>query len=88
MSNYTIELSITIISISLIGDPLPEVTWWRGSHLVDSTFESTYSRTVQNTLTLRKVKREDLGAALTCQAKNNDISVPVRTTVTLDLKCE
>ena len=72
----------------ITGSPTPEVSWWRDSHLIDSTYETTFSSTVQNTLTLTKVTRSDLGATLTCQAKNNNISLPTRNKVSIDLKCK
>ena len=67
---------------------MPQVTWWRDSHLIDSSFEKTFGRTVQNTLSVPQVTREDLGATLTCQASNNNISAPASTRVAIDLKCE
>lgn len=67
---------------------MPQVTWWRDSHLIDSSFERTFSRTVQNTLSVPQVSREDLGASLTCQASNNNISAPASSRVAIDLKCE
>lgn len=78
--------SIILQCIASGGDPVPQVTWWRDSHLLDSSFETTFSQTVQNTLTIDKVSRKDLGAILTCQASNNNISIPVSTRVTVDLK--
>ena len=72
-------------------DPPPALSWWRDARLIDSTFESAqYGQNVvvQNTLTLTEVTRADLGAQLTCEAKNNNVSMPARTRVTLDLKCE
>lgn len=70
------------------GDPLPQLTWWRDNHLLDSSFETTFSRTLQNTLTIPRVSRLDLGAQLICQANNNNISMPVSTKVNLDMKCK
>ena len=70
------------------GDPLPQVTWWRDKQLIDSSYETTYSSTVQNTLTIPKVTRSDLGSLLTCQSSNNNISIPATKKVTVDLKCE
>ena len=67
---------------------MPLVTWWRDSHLIDSSFEKTFARTVQNTLSVPQVTREDLGAILTCQASNNNISAPASSRVTIDLKCK
>ena len=43
---------------------------------------------MQNTLSVPQVTREDLGAALTCQASNNNISAPASARVTIDLKCK
>ena len=72
----------------LAGDPPPQVTWWRDSHLIDSSYEGSYSRTVQNGLRLHNVSRAELGAQLTCQASNNNLSLPVSNRVTIDMKCE
>ena len=67
---------------------MPQVTWWRDNHLIDSSFEKTFSKTVQNTLSVPQVTREDLGATLMCQASNNNISAPASTRATVDLKCK
>ena len=67
---------------------MPQLSWWRDSHLIDSSFEKTFGRTVQNTLSVPQVSREDLGAMLTCQASNNNISAPASSRVTIDLKCK
>ena len=64
------------------------MTWWRDSHLIDSSYEGSYSRTVQNGLKLKNVSRAELGAQLTCQASNNNLSLPVSSRVTVDMKCE
>ena len=76
------------LSSSFLGDPMPQVTWWRDNHLIDSSFEKTFSKTVQNTLSVPQVTREDLGATLMCQASNNNISAPASTRATIDLKCK
>lgn len=72
----------------VLGDPLPQVTWWRDSHLIDSSYEGSYSRTVQNGLSIKNLSRAELGAQLTCQASNNNLSLPVSTRVTIDMKCK
>ena len=79
---------IGLLSSFLPGDPPPQVTWWRDSHLIDSSYEGSYSRTVQNGLRLHNVSRAELGAQLTCQASNNNLSLPVSNRVTIDMKCE
>ena len=67
---------------------MPQVSWWRDSHLIDSSFEKRFDQTVQNTLSIPQVSREDLGTMLTCQASNNNISAPASSRVTIGLKCK
>ena len=43
---------------------------------------------VENELVLNDLKRSDLHTILTCQAANNNISVPVSTSVKLDMNCK
>ena len=64
------------------------MTWWRDSHLIDSSFEGTYKQTVQNTLSIPNISKDDLLAELTCSASNNNITMPVKTSVTIEMKCE
>ena len=70
------------------GVPAPDVTWWRDGHLVDSSFEETYKRTVQNTLSIPNLSRDELSTTLTCMASNNNISVPASNKVIIDMKCK
>ncbi|XP_076330218.1 protein turtle-like isoform X2 [Tachypleus tridentatus] len=68
------------------GSPSPSVTWWRESVLLDDTYVSiTSERKVVNELNISSLQRHDLMAALSCQAKNNNISEPLTTTVTVDM---
>ncbi|OXA61210.1 Protein turtle [Folsomia candida] len=77
------------INYTLVSSPLPKVSWWRENALLDDTWEVSSehvtSTVVSNTLTISRLQRSDLNARLTCQAANSNISVPVSTTVTLDL---
>ncbi len=43
---------------------------------------------VTNELRLRQLRRTDLHSILTCQATNNNISVPASTSVKLDMQCK
>jgi len=43
---------------------MPEVTWWRDSHLIDTSFESTFAGTVQ--VTLNRLTKCLFGASLAC----------------------
>jgi len=68
------------------------VSWWRENALLDDSCEVSsehvISTVVSNTLTLEKLQRSDLHARLTCQASNSNISIPLSTTVSLEMSCE
>ena len=77
------------------GRPTPRVTWWRDHALLDDVSEEIESDgsilgniRVTNELRLNHLRREDLHTILTCQASNNNISVPVSTSVKLDMHCK
>ncbi|XP_021945132.2 uncharacterized protein LOC110843474 isoform X2 [Folsomia candida] len=86
---YNEGSSLRLTCVSTGGSPLPKVSWWRENALLDDTWEVSSehvtSTVVSNTLTISRLQRSDLNARLTCQAANSNISVPVSTTVTLDL---
>ncbi|KAG8188951.1 hypothetical protein JTE90_016618 [Oedothorax gibbosus] len=68
------------------GKPPPTLTWWRGSSLIDDTYETvTSSSIVRNELQVENLSRRDLMAEFTCQANNNNFSAPVKSSVSLDL---
>lgn len=71
----------------ILGKPPPALTWWRGRIQVDDTYEVS-SHIVRNELQLESLTRRDLMTDFTCQASNNNMSAPVKTSVTLDLNCK
>ena len=80
---------------ALGGRPQPQLTWWRDHALLDDVSEEIESDgsilgniRVTNELRLNHLRREDLHTILTCQASNNNISVPVSTSVKLDMHCK
>ncbi len=70
------------------GQPSPRVTWWRDHALLDDSVDEVRGAEVTNELRLGDLARGDLHAALTCQASNNNLSVPASTSVRLDMHCE
>lgn len=82
---YQIGESVMIKCLVLGGQPSPAVTWWRDHQIVDDSFDQTSQFKVTNLLTIPALRRSDLHSILTCQAKNNNESVPVSTSVKLDM---
>ena len=74
------------------GRPIPKVSWWRENALLDDDYEVSQEHVgatvVTNTLTIQRLDRSDLESRLTCQAANSNISIPVSTTVILDMSCK
>ncbi|KAL1114814.1 hypothetical protein AAG570_007638 [Ranatra chinensis] len=71
------------------GRPIPTVRWWRGETLVDSTDRTTVFPSVKNRqLVVFPLDRSHLHAVYTCQASNNNISLPVSASVTVEIHCE
>ncbi|GIY00842.1 ig-like domain-containing protein [Caerostris darwini] len=65
--------------------PSPSVTWWRDSVLLDDSYHVTTQGYIRNNITLVRLKRSDLSAIFTCQAANNNLTVPTSNSVALDL---
>ncbi|XP_042207122.1 nephrin-like [Homarus americanus] len=68
------------------GSPPPTVTWWEGPVLLDMTHEVETLDQVTNTLVVPSLTRRDLHRSVTCQAANSNLTAPLSTTVSLDMK--
>nr|XP_046911450.1 uncharacterized protein LOC124492570 isoform X3 [Dermatophagoides farinae] len=86
---YTEGDHLTLICEVEGGKPTPSLTWWRESVLLDDTYEQVTTPNsntlVRNQLIIQSLRRQDLMAVFTCQASNNNISLPSTATVTVDL---
>ncbi|CAL1283698.1 unnamed protein product [Larinioides sclopetarius] len=67
------------------GKPTPSLTWWRESVLLDDSYEVSPEGVVRNEIEITSLQRHDLMAVFTCQASNNNITVPVSKYVTVDM---
>lgn len=85
---YKLGDSVMIKCLVVGGRPSPEVSWWRDHQIVDDTSVRPSEFKVENVFTLERLERSDLDSILTCQAKNSNESLPVSTSVKLDMTCE
>ncbi|XP_054717206.1 hemicentin-2-like isoform X2 [Uloborus diversus] len=67
------------------GKPTPTLTWWRESVLLDDSYEVSSEGVVRNEIEITSLQRHDLMAVFTCQASNNNLTVPVSKYVTVDM---
>ncbi|KAJ8673521.1 hypothetical protein QAD02_004783, partial [Eretmocerus hayati] len=68
------------------GQPEPTVRWWRGESMLEAKDgPGDRARTRKSVLVVEKLDRSDLHAEFTCQASNNNISLPVSTSVFIDM---
>ncbi|KAK8759475.1 hypothetical protein V5799_002893 [Amblyomma americanum] len=79
---------LTLVCKALGGRPPPQVTWWLGGEMVDDSYSPAGEGVVRNDLVIGKLQRSDLMATYRCQATNNNNTVPVSTSVSLDLNRE
>ena len=79
-----------------LGYPLPKLVWQTtdnekgndGSNTVtiaDSTYEISGGDT-RNTLSISRLKRSHFGQTFACLATNNNVTEPVSTNVTIDMR--
>ncbi|XP_014252897.1 synaptogenesis protein syg-2-like [Cimex lectularius] len=78
------ELKLTCIVSG--GRPPPRVKWWRDDKIVDSTDTTTgFPNVKNNQLVVSSLERSHLHSIYSCQASNNNISLPVSAKVTIDM---
>ncbi|CAG0884521.1 unnamed protein product [Darwinula stevensoni] len=77
--------NLTLTCKSTEGRPPPRLTWWHENALLDATYTTTPDGEVRNVLEIPNLKRENLRSSFSCQAANNNVTVPVSNTVSLDM---
>ena len=82
--------SLTMICETTGGDPLPRVSWWRGTRLVDDIVDEVDSKVfrVRNSLRMVNLQRKDQGERITCKASNTNMTEPVETSIAINMVCK
>ena len=82
---YELDAVVTLTCLSYGGDPIPKVTWWRNNRVIDESYERIDNDTVQNSLILGPLTRDDLGAELICISSNSPGRLSVSSKVIMDM---
>ena len=82
------NLTISVVCEVGGGDPRPAVSWWRDGELVEDRVEEVEEGGVMASEVEISVGRADQGSVLTCMARNNNISAPTQSSVTLSIRGE
>lgn len=75
-------------SLSYAGSPIPTVTWWKENALLDHHSEQLTDESVKNVFVIEKLTRNHMNSVFTCQATNNNFTIPLMTTVTVSMICK
>ncbi|XP_076314938.1 neural cell adhesion molecule 2-like [Tachypleus tridentatus] len=67
------------------GIPMPTVTWWRETILLDDSATRKRIGPIINEISIPMLKRHHFMATFTCVTSNNNISAPLSTAVTVDM---
>ncbi|XP_076366226.1 nephrin-like [Tachypleus tridentatus] len=67
------------------GNPIPAVTWWNETDLVDDTFKIVNQDSIRNEFVIENIRRENLFSEFTCQASNSNYTKPVTSSIILDM---
>lgn len=83
-----LHLFLTNLFSSILGKPLPNVTWWSGKKLIDSSFTQAPHGNIRNELFIRNLNRSEFLLQLTCKSSNTNLTSPVESSVTIDMNCK
>ncbi|XP_064467309.1 hemicentin-2-like [Ornithodoros turicata] len=67
------------------GKPEPRVVWRQGTTQLHRVYHQTEEGVKKATLHVRTLRREHLGTTFTCEASNNNLTEPARTSVKLTM---
>ncbi|KAK7017947.1 hypothetical protein SK128_019381 [Halocaridina rubra] len=78
------DLQLTCLASG--GTPPPKVIWWDGVSSLDEDSEVTSLEQVANTLVIKNLQRSHLYRIITCQASNSNLTDPLFSTISIDMK--
>uniref|UniRef100_T1L6C2 Ig-like domain-containing protein n=1 Tax=Tetranychus urticae TaxID=32264 RepID=T1L6C2_TETUR len=85
---YKLLITELEIILSKTGKPFTEITWFRGSTIIDDTYFMSDDGSSLNILHLPALKRDDLMMIVTCKATNNNITEPITRSIAIDLNSD
>ena len=84
--------TLTLLCETIGGEPLPRLTWWKGSGktLIDSSTEYVDSKgkVVRNRLVMKNMQRNHHGEKLTCKSSNTNLTASPSTSLNVEMICK
>ncbi|XP_053210910.1 hemicentin-1-like [Panonychus citri] len=77
--------SLALTCQTMGGRPTPILSWWSNGHLVDNSYNHGALGIIRNTLKISSLNRSDLLTNLECRASNDNQTVLLTKSITLDL---
>ncbi|XP_022247760.1 lachesin-like [Limulus polyphemus] len=82
---YSEGTSLLLICEADGGKPPPALTWWKRDNLLLANYTITPQGFTRNEIVLQQLRREDLLSSLTCKASNTNLTIPISSSVIVDL---
>ncbi|OAD53073.1 hypothetical protein WN48_10841 [Eufriesea mexicana] len=70
------------------GKPAPTVSWHRNDRLISNKTLTVRSGVTRSELVIKNLGRDDVRSMLTCNATNNNRSIPLSSSVHVDMNCK
>ncbi|KAF2364232.1 CD80-like immunoglobulin C2-set [Trinorchestia longiramus] len=83
---YALGDTMNLWCTAVGGNPPPNISWWLDGELLDDVTEDRREDSTTNNLTLSGLARHHLGTKLACSASNTNLTKPISTSVTIDMK--
>ncbi|EGI66223.1 hypothetical protein G5I_05341 [Acromyrmex echinatior] len=69
------------------GKPAPMVSWYRNDRFVTNRTTMPNSGVTRSEIVVQNLSRDDVHSVLTCNATNNNRSIPLSSSVRVDMRC-
>ncbi|KAL6421875.1 hypothetical protein ACFW04_010791 [Cataglyphis niger] len=73
------------VNLTVIGKPAPTVSWYRNDKFVTNRITVLRNGVTRSEIVIQNLSRDDVHTVLTCNATNNNSSIPLSSSVRVDM---